>query len=225
MKLYITKLKEGICIIRTLKQQDIARMFMRPAEYYENPVHQGKLGTTVKQIQAWQKKQSKGKYCYEDVWAGFNMPAKVWEEWHSGSVQLCGQGKFSFNRYEKELIKALLGNKSELDSIAYIIGVYGGEKSKWMKATLMHEIAHALYYTSKEYKRNSIKLLKTIPLSFRKEAFKVLAKMGYASSVLNDELQAYLSTGLGRKLRKVFKDTKFESEFKGYFNKKKVLDK
>lgn len=214
MKVYVTELGGGICSIRTLKQRDIALMFMRPQEYYENPIYQNKLGTTCEQIQEWSIEQDKKNRSYEEVWCDFNIPGEVWRKWYEGSVELCKQGKFSFSSHEKKLIAALASTDGGVFNTTYIIGIYGKKKSTGTKNILRHEIAHARYKTSKVYRNIADRFIQDIPSKIRIKAFKALSAMGYAESVWVDELQAYLVTGLGKSLKKVFKDVEINLALK-----------
>ena len=72
---------------------------------------------------------------------------------------------------------------------AYIIGADSTESD-----TFEHEICHGLYATNKEYKQLVDEITLTIStedyLTFKNN----LIKMGYTDSVINDEIQAYLTT-------------------------------
>jgi hypothetical protein len=59
-----------------------------------------------------------------------------------------------------------------------------------------HEIAHGLYYTNPEYKLKVDEIIKTIPTKTYNYLKKELVKMGYVDikSIIDDEIQAYLST-------------------------------
>ena len=73
---------------------------------------------------------------------------------------------------------------------AYIIGAKDTENS-----TFQHEVAHGLYYTNKEYKELMDEITEAIPLDTYLKFRNNLLKMGYTESVVNDEIQAYLSWG------------------------------
>jgi hypothetical protein len=86
--------------------------------------------------------------------------------------------------------------------------------------TMNHEIAHGLYFTNQEYKKEVNKLIKNIKSSHYDKLKKKLIKMGYVKDrkIIDDEIQAFMSTGLYNKL-----DTKelkkYESNFIKNFKK------
>jgi predicted rRNA methylase YqxC with S4 and FtsJ domains len=94
-----------------------------------------------------------------------------------------------------------------------------GASSKDLK-TLDHEIAHGLYYTNKEYKKEVEKLINNIKPSHYEKLKKKLTKMGYVDDkkIIDDEINAFMSTGLYNGL-----DTKelkkYEKEFIRNFKK------
>ena len=83
-----------------------------------------------------------------------------------------------------------------------------------------HEIAHGLYYTNKEYKKEVVKLINNIKPSHYEKLKKKLIKMGYVNDkkILDDEIHAFMSTGLYKGM-----DTKelkvYQKDFKKNFKK------
>jgi hypothetical protein len=57
-----------------------------------------------------------------------------------------------------------------------------------------HELAHAFYYLSKDYKNKMDKLIKELPTKNHIKLIKELKEVDYSEGVYNDEIQAYLST-------------------------------
>jgi hypothetical protein len=97
-----------------------------------------------------------------------------------------------------------------------------GASSKDLK-TLDHEIAHGLYFTNKDYKRDVNKLIKGIKPTHYDKLKKKLMKMGYVNDkkIIDDEIQAFMSTGLyngldTKELKKY--ETGFVKNFKKYSN-------
>jgi len=89
-----------------------------------------------------------------------------------------------------EVQSRMFNKKSRRDMNAYIIGASDTENS-----TFQHEVAHGLYYTNKEYKELMDEITQTIPLAHYLKFRKNLAKMGYTETVMDDEIQAYLTWG------------------------------
>ena len=84
-----------------------------------------------------------------------------------------------------------------------------------------HELAHAYYYLDEEYKLKMDKAIKAYP---RYEEMKkiILSGVGYDENVVDDEIQAYLSTGTVESIKKdiEFKVKSIElEEFNGYFKR------
>jgi hypothetical protein len=63
-------------------------------------------------------------------------------------------------------------------------------------------MAHALYYTNPEYKRNCDALISKIKKSDYNKLNKALVGIGYLDNkkIIDDEIQAFMSTGLYSKL-------------------------
>ena len=70
--------------------------------------------------------------------------------------------------------------------------------------TMDHEIAHGLYYTNKQYKKNCDELISKIKPTHYNKLKKILIMMGYVGEkkIIDDEIQAFMSTGLYNGLEK-----------------------
>jgi predicted unusual protein kinase regulating ubiquinone biosynthesis (AarF/ABC1/UbiB family) len=97
-----------------------------------------------------------------------------------------------------------------------------GASSKDLK-TMDHEIAHGLYFTNKNYKKEVTKLIDKIKSSHYEKLKKKLIKMGYVDDkkIIDDEIQAFMSTGLYNGLNtnelKVY-EKEFKKNFKKFTN-------
>jgi hypothetical protein len=60
--------------------------------------------------------------------------------------------------------------------------------------TINHELCHAFFFLYKDYKAKANQLVKSLLHSVYKEIKKSLLELGYCNKVINDEIQAYLST-------------------------------
>ena len=130
----------------------------------------------------WYSSLKKGKFTYTSDWSGFNLPLKI--------AVSCKEISRVETPYDKEMNKAINKICKTTDvKKAYLIGV-DSIKSNIFK----HELAHALYYTDKVYKKSMDEL--TMSIGKKKlELFKIkLRSYGYCEKVLIDEIQAYLST-------------------------------
>ena len=96
----------------------------------------------------------------------------------------------------------------------YLIGASSKDKG-----TTNHEIAHGLYFTNEDYKKNVTKLIKNIKPTHYEKLKKKLIKMGYVDDkkIIDDEIHAFMSTGLYNGLNT--KELKvYEKEFKKNFS-------
>jgi hypothetical protein len=77
----------------------------------------------------------------------------------------------------------------------YLLGV-----DELSDSLLEHEFAHAMYFTLPEYKTAMDNLTAQCDEVVRDSMFKCITEYGYADHVLPDEIQAYMATGLGKKM-------------------------
>jgi hypothetical protein len=77
-----------------------------------------------------------------------------------------------------------------LPNTGYVIGC-GDTKGE----TFKHEICHALYHTNKNYKKQMDIYTKGLPKKYYDTFKKNILEMGYATKVVNDEIQAYIQYG------------------------------
>jgi hypothetical protein len=61
--------------------------------------------------------------------------------------------------------------------------------------TFKHEICHALYHTNKNYKKQMDIYTKGLPKKYYNTFKKNILEMGYATKVVDDEIQAYIQYG------------------------------
>jgi hypothetical protein len=99
-----------------------------------------------------------------------------------------------------------------------------GASSKDLR-TMDHEVAHGLYFTNKEYKKEITKLIKSIKPKHYEKLRKKLIKMGYVDDkkIIDDEIHAFMSTGLynGMDTKELMVYEKnFIKTFKKYKNEK-----
>jgi hypothetical protein len=163
---------------------DLAMTFCRVQEFYESPIKQirGQKFTLVK-LMALYAKRNNGVFTYPEDWGGFNIPGPI-------VANLYKLGIDDYNVYDGiiESIHKKANKEIATPNHYYLIG------SDDNKKTVEHEVCHALYFLDKEYKKKVNSILKKLIPSARKKATGVLLELGYDKSVIDDELQAYLST-------------------------------
>jgi hypothetical protein len=162
---------------------------------------------------AWKKKT----FTYPEDWSGYNIPCNILQVAHH---QFCKDTEYDsimndiYWYCSKDSSEKNDGRRTDW----YLIGA----SSKDLK-TLDHEIAHGLYFTNKDYKRDANKLIKGIKPTHYDKLKKKLMKMGYVNDkkIIDDEIQAFMSTGLyngldTKELKKY--ETGFVKNFKKYRN-------
>lgn len=185
----ISKPVDNCILFEFEKQKDLSLSFCRVQEFYESdkPELKGKHFTFEELVKTLM--DDIGNIDYFSYWEGFNVPGKVWKAW--------SQNITDFSIHELRLDTEIISNYGYSDNY-YVIGALVNDK-----VTIDHEIAHALYYTNTEY-RNEINVLISEFLVKQEEQYKklenVLSEMGYAESVLQDEIHAYLATSKKREL-------------------------
>jgi hypothetical protein len=162
---------------------DLAMTFCRVQEFYESPIKEirGKKFTLVELMSRYAKRNN-GSFSYPLDWGGFNVPGPVVAALYKEKIEDYNIYDDIINTIHKQVIK-------ETGSTHYYLIGSNSDKS-----TIAHECAHAFFFLDKEYKKKTKEILKKLHKSVRKKAVKVLLGLGYDKSVINDELQAYLST-------------------------------
>lgn len=154
---------------------ELSRAMIRFQEYYESPKFHGKIFTR-KEFTDWYCPSDSQKY-YRD-WSGFNVPHYVFHPFHGRLFK-------GVTKNEKKIVSYF---KRRIGSHFYVIGATPSDFY-----TVLHELAHAMFFLSETYRREVIVLLEgyRIPIKFKKR----LQKMGYAPHVTIDEFHAYLIDG------------------------------
>ncbi len=167
-----------------------AMLFCRVQEYYEspNPQFKGKNFSIWDYIE-WYSREHKDVFTYAFDWGGFNIPLKTaWDCYEKLKEYESPYDKVMDNIIGTIELK-MFNKKSTRNWNGYIIGADSIESD-----TFEHEICHGLYATNKEYKLLVDEVTETIStkdyLTFKNN----LIKMGYNDNVIDDEIQAYLST-------------------------------
>lgn len=193
-------------------------LFCRYQEYYESPYEEirNKFFTWEKFMMVYKTKTKKEYFSYPVDWVGFNIPSKIvsdailkfsmrnwgpYDEIMSDIYHYCENYPL---RFEKPRTKW------------YLIGA-----DTFKSSTMNHEIAHGLYYTNNQYKKNCTELIDEIKPEHYEKLKKKLIKIGYVDDkkIIDDEIQAFMSTGLykgleTKELKRYEKD--FINNFKKY---------
>lgn len=164
---------------------DLAMHFLRYQESYESTStrFRNKSFKLLDFMEWYSKKQGDGAFTYPTDWAGFNIPSAVVTGVHALGIS-------DYNRYDERMRQI----SEQVVGGGYIIGAQDPE-------TIQHELAHALFYTNSAYRGQACRLVREMPAAPRFNLVKELKRLGYAQNVHVDECQAYMATGLTRKMR------------------------
>jgi len=165
-------LKFNTVLVQAKNNYILAETFLRFQEYYESPEFKNKI-FTIGQIKSWYS-QKYGADTYSKDWTGFNFPSIVLNPFRQGLFD-------PLTEYEKHLLDIF---KYRHDSF-YIIGAND-------ESTIRHELSHALFSYSVQYKAQINQLCKTYAKQLKPLKEFLLSK-GYHQDVINDELQAYIT--------------------------------
>ena len=182
IKYEIKKIADKIYSVVVPDFYDRVMLFLRPQEFYE--------GTNTKfrnkdfcifDFMKWYSAQEyrNGAFTYADDWGGFNIPFDI--------ALKCYKNSPMQTPYDITFSLYILGTIDEVGS--YIIGTDGTDKELFD-----HELAHALFYTNKEYKKEMLALVNKLPENIKNDINLHLNEMGYTKKVYKDEIQAYLSS-------------------------------
>lgn len=187
-------------------------VFLRCQEFYESSSDefQGKKFTWNRYMD-WYKSEGPGagkeEFTYGADWSGFNLPSDM--------IEKCMSDIDDWNEYDhcmESIIKAI---RNQEKSNFYLLGI---EKLDVNSDVLDHEMAHGFWYTDPEYKSSMLSLIKSSDPSAIKKLADIIINYGYNESVLNDEIQAYLSTGLASKMMGLGLE-EISGKFEDNFNK------
>ncbi len=195
---------------------DLCMHFLRYQEFYESPEFAGKKFTILEFMEWYSKTHGGGAFTYPKDWAGFNIPSSVIWRVHSAGI-------LDHNKYDSTMIEVynkisanthLVKGCTKNDDF-YILGACKADIK-----TLDHEIAHALYSTNINYYDDMNNLRETLPASATDNITGYLTELGYNKKVFNDELQAYLATGVPSELKKAGGNIKkYIDQFERVFKK------
>ena len=212
----VKEIKPFIYCVEIDDDYDRAMLFCRYQEFYESSYKQfrGKPFTWMEYMRFYKNAWKKRVFTYPDDWAGYNIPCHIVQRAHH---LFCGETEYDDIMNDIYFHCAVDSKKKNGDKHHdwYLIGASSKDKG-----TTNHEVAHGLYFTNSEYKKNVKKLIKNIKPSHYEKLKKKLMKMGYVNDkkILDDEIQAFMSTGLYNGM-----DTKelkvYENEFRNNFKK------
>jgi hypothetical protein len=215
----VKEIKPNIYCVLVDDNYDRAMLFCRYQEFYESPYKKfrNKYFTWMEYMRFYKDVWKKKTFTYPEDWSGYNIPSNILQIAHH---IFCGETEYDniMNDIYWYCVSDVQKKNEGKDVDWYLIGT----SSKDLR-TLNHEIAHGLYFTNRDYKKDTNKLIKEIKPTHYGKLKKKLIKMGYVSDkkIINDEIQAFMSTGLYndldiKELKKY--ESKFIKNFKKYNN-------
>jgi hypothetical protein len=196
-----------------------ARVFLRYQEFYESDsdTFRGKGFKWRDYIEFYKEKTKKDYFSYYEDFAGYNIPCD--------SIEACMKKIPDLNIYDMimfsvvDTIRSIVGSDN-----FYLIGIDQNDGED--ESLIHHEFAHALWFSDPDYKNKMMKAIESMDQKVRQSIYKKIGSIGYGENVFDDELQAYLSTGLIPEMTRI-KDIKkeaynFKSIFDNYTHKLKA---
>ncbi len=193
---------------------DLAMHFWRYQEFYESPTFKGRIVSLVDYMEAYAKSDGEGVFSYPDDWSGFNVPSDILIEVSEAALP-------DLNKYDirmRGMINAI--REKEKGHNFYFIGTCGDDEH--LKATLDHEIGHALYHIHDSYREVMDEIIAKMPPKYFAGVWDGLMTMGYHVAVVNDEIQAYASTGPEDSIKKHLPPSVCKPFIKAYKEQRKI---
>ena len=215
----VKEIKPRIYCVLVDDDYDRAMLFCRYQEFYESPYKnfRGKPFTWMEYMRFYKTAWKKRTFTYPDDWSGYNIPSNIVEKANDVFYKETEYDEIMNDIY----FHCAIDSQNKNDGTRcdwYLIGA----SSKDLK-TLDHEIAHGLYFTNKDYKKDCKRLIDSIKPTHYDKLKKKLIKMGYVNDkkIIDDEIQAFMSTGLynGLNTKELKKyESGFIKNFKKYNN-------
>lgn len=186
-------------------QYDMCMTFCRVQEFYESPFKEirGKRFPLLKLMEIYSKKKGGGCFTYPVEWGGFNVPSHIIEDLYNKELP-------DSNLYDETIIEIDSKIKTQHNDLKYyLIGTTGGDLD-----ALKHEKVHGFYYTNPKYKKEVISILSEISQKSYNDIKGCLLNIGYTTSVIDDEINAYLTADNGTLFDKVKMTKKLEGTAK-----------
>ena len=204
----------NIAIVQVPDQYSLGMLFLRYQEFYESPNKDfnHKPFTIIEFMDWYRRKMGDLCFSYPEDYIGYNIPVKTMVECH-GCIPYG-----DLNEYDK--IMYMIISECISNNVQYVIGVPNYLSDKF-DSTFKHEMAHALWYTNPLYKGEMLDLINDLTDSQYKGLTKVLKEQMYGPDHYDDEIQAYLATGLHGDMTKTpgikSRVTLFRKQFNKYY--------
>jgi hypothetical protein len=208
---WIFEAKPRIYLVAVPDQYERGMLFLRSQVFYESPSDEfrGKNFCVFDYMNFYRKNDVLGYFYYPRHWDAYNVPSDELEKCIKGLTS----ENMSITPYDKVMVDIVQEiRKNQPQGEFYLIGVDSSQSDK-----LDHELAHAFFYTDKEYREEMLKLISSIKSSIYKQIEAYLSRMGYSRKVMDDEIQAYLATGLTPFMSRIHGIKTLEKNFRRVF--------
>ena len=191
LELSLEELAENVYHVQFATQLEITSTLLRPQEHFESPEFRGKI-FTFDEFKEWYIKNSPrgketGEFTYFSDWNSFNFPSTVLKPFYRGDFD-------PITDKEGQFLKLFEGKSEPF----YVIGTHR-EKPLKIRNSIRHELGHALFLTSPEYKSDVLEVLNGMNQSHRQEVIGYLESTGgYHQDVIVDETHAHLLASLAK---------------------------
>ena len=194
MKIKHKEVRTNVIALAIPDNYDRAMLFIRAQEFYESPCKRFKNNKfSIWDYARWYSRKT-GCFSYPKDFVGFNLPLVVAKKCYDVNDM-----ETPYDLEMRDLVNELFVNGTK----QYLIGA-----ESFKGSTFDHELAHALYYTDIEYKNEMDDLTKELSKKSLGVFRKNLRRIGYNSSVVRDEIQAYMGTEINEKICKCVADKK-----------------
>jgi len=180
----------NVLLLSFPNRKELTFTMCRVEEYYEAASDnlRGKNFTWPEFIDEFTNE--KGHLDYFHSWSGFNIPGESFRAWVDGCTDM--------SLRERDMVAEVYQHVA-FDQKFYVIAAQESDVS-----VEDHEIAHATYYTTDEYRAIMQDLNAKLDNDTRVLLINGFADLGYSETVFEDELQAFLSTSTFEYLNKRF---------------------
>jgi hypothetical protein len=188
-----------------------ARVFMRYQEFYESDseTFRGKGFKWYDYVKHYKEKTKNDYFSYHEDWAGYNIPCT--------SIESCIATIPDINFYDLIMFSIVDTIKSKTNgNNFYLIGI--DQSTGEDPSLIFHEMAHGLWFVNSVYRVKQSKNIERMNPSVRNNLSKKISGMGYGENVVDDEIQAYLSTGIGSNMTMIKNIKEAQIPFKETFD-------
>lgn len=184
----------GVFAVEIPDSYDRGMLFCCYQEFYESPYKEirGKQFGLIYFMKMYKEKRGDVSFNYTTDWHGYNIPSNI-----------LFSALESVETYDYKWVMLSIYGECYIncDTDFYVIGVDSVSSNLFN-----HELAHGLYYTNKQYKKEMNKLVNDMADKEYSKMKAMLLRMGYRNNkdIINDEIQAYMVDDKEDKFLQIF---------------------